>query len=139
MKTIQPRMKNPAMLIPEAMQPLMAFVAAVRKSGVSQRTLDLIHLRASQINGCSFALIWGLESLKRRVRQTIASESFSAVFAVPNPLGTNPLVVSGSANFSEASTTDNDENMLIIRGNPRVADIYLGEFMRLYRHFAFRD
>ena len=29
--------------------------------------------------------------------------------------------------------------MLIIRGNSRVADIYLGEFMRLYRHFAFRD
>jgi hypothetical protein len=26
-----------------------------------------------------------------------------------------------------------------IRGNPRFADIYLGEFMRLYRHFAFRD
>ena len=46
-------MKNPAMLIPEAMQPLMAFVAAVRESGVSQRTLDLVPLRASQINGCS--------------------------------------------------------------------------------------
>jgi phosphatidylserine/phosphatidylglycerophosphate/cardiolipin synthase-like enzyme len=56
-----------------------------------------------------------------------------------DPLGPDPLVVSGSANFSEASTTNNDENMLIIRGNPRVADIYLGEFMRLYRHFAFRD
>ena len=56
-----------------------------------------------------------------------------------DPLGSNPLIVSGSANFSEASTTNNDENMLIIRGNPRVADIYLGEFMRLYRHFAFRD
>ena len=38
-----------------------------------------------------------------------------------------------------ASTEDNDENMLIIRGDKRVADIYLGEFMRLYRHFAFRD
>jgi phosphatidylserine/phosphatidylglycerophosphate/cardiolipin synthase-like enzyme len=49
------------------------------------------------------------------------------------------LVVSGSANFSEASTKDNDENMLIIRGDTRVADIYLGEFMRLYNHFAFRD
>jgi len=56
-----------------------------------------------------------------------------------DPLGANPLVICGSANFSEASTTNNDENMLIIRGNPRVADIYLGEFMRLYRHFAFRD
>jgi len=48
-------------------------------------------------------------------------------------------VVGGTANFSAASTTDNDENMLIIRGDTRVADIYLGEFMRLYRHFAFRD
>jgi len=60
-------------------------------------------------------------------------------YMLVDPLGANPLVVSGSANFSEASTTNNDENMLIIRGNPRVADIYLGEFMRLYRHFAFRD
>jgi phosphatidylserine/phosphatidylglycerophosphate/cardiolipin synthase-like enzyme len=60
-------------------------------------------------------------------------------YMLVDPLGPNPLVVSGSANFSEASTTNNDENMLIIRGNSRVADIYLGEFMRLYRHFAFRD
>ena len=56
-----------------------------------------------------------------------------------NPLSEDPLVVSGSANFSDASTTDNDENMLIIRGDTRVADIYLGEFMRMYSHFAFCD
>ena len=60
-------------------------------------------------------------------------------YMLVDPLGANPLVVSGSANFSAASTTDNDENMLIIRGDKRVADIYLGEFMRLYNHFAFRD
>ena len=60
-------------------------------------------------------------------------------YLLVDPLGANPLVVSGSANFSGPSTTDNDENMLIIRGDARVADIYLGEFMRLYRHFAFRD
>src|SRR5439155_5494840 len=59
-------------------------------------------------------------------------------YMLVDPLGDNPLVVSGSANFSDASTTDNDENMLIIRGNSRGADIYLGDFMRLYRHFAFR-
>jgi hypothetical protein len=28
--------------------------------------------------------------------------------------------------------------MLIIRGDTRVADIYLGEFMRLFNHFYFR-
>ncbi|HEX2149605.1 MAG TPA: phospholipase D-like domain-containing protein [Actinomycetota bacterium] len=56
-----------------------------------------------------------------------------------DPLGPDPIVVTGSANFSAASTTDNDENMLVIRGNKRVAEIYLGEFMRMYNHFAFRE
>ena len=49
------------------------------------------------------------------------------------------VVVVGSANFSAASTLDNDENMLVIRGNTAVADIYLGEFMRLFCHYAFRE
>jgi phosphatidylserine/phosphatidylglycerophosphate/cardiolipin synthase-like enzyme len=56
-----------------------------------------------------------------------------------DPLGPDPIVVTGSANFSASSTTDNDENMLVIRGNKRVAEIYLGEFMRMYNHFAFRE
>jgi len=47
--------------------------------------------------------------------------------------------VTGSANFSEASTRTNDENMLVIKGNTRVADIYLGEYMRLYSHYAYRE
>jgi phosphatidylserine/phosphatidylglycerophosphate/cardiolipin synthase-like enzyme len=56
-----------------------------------------------------------------------------------DPLSKEPTVITGSANFSEASTTTNDENMLVIRGNTRVADIYLGEYMRLYSHYAFRE
>ncbi len=55
-----------------------------------------------------------------------------------DPLGEDPVVVSGSANFSDASTFNNDENMLIIRGDKRSADIYLGEFMRLWQHYLFR-
>lgn len=60
-------------------------------------------------------------------------------FMLIDPLGDDPIVVSGSANFSDASTQKNDENMLITRGDTRVADIYLCEFMRLYNHHAFRD
>jgi phosphatidylserine/phosphatidylglycerophosphate/cardiolipin synthase-like enzyme len=56
-----------------------------------------------------------------------------------DPLSKNPTVISGSANFSDASTVNNDENMLVIKGNTTVADIYLGEFMRLWNHFYFRD
>ncbi len=56
-----------------------------------------------------------------------------------DPLSDNPTVISGSANFSDASTLNNDENMLVIQGNTSVADIYLGEFMRLWQHYYFRD
>jgi len=60
-------------------------------------------------------------------------------FMLVDPLGDKPVVVTGSANFSESSTNENDENMLVIRNEPRVADIYLGEFMRVYSHYAFRE
>ena len=60
-------------------------------------------------------------------------------FMLVDPLSDHPVVVTGSANFSAASTTTNDENMLVIKDNTRVADIYLGEYMRLYSHYAFRE
>lgn len=60
-------------------------------------------------------------------------------FMLIDPLGNDPIVIAGSANFSAASTTDNDENMLVVRGDKRVADIYLGEFMRLWSHHSFRE
>ncbi len=41
--------------------------------------------------------------------------------------------------FSGDSTDTNDENMLVIRGNTMVADIYLTEFFRLWNHYAFRE
>ncbi len=59
-------------------------------------------------------------------------------FMLIDPLSTDPIVITGSANFSDPSTRQNDENMLVIRGSTRVADLYLGEFMRLFNHFEFR-
>jgi phosphatidylserine/phosphatidylglycerophosphate/cardiolipin synthase-like enzyme len=60
-------------------------------------------------------------------------------FMLVDPLSADPIVVTGSANFSEASTEENDENMLVIRGSRRVADIYLTEFNRLFNHYYFRS
>src|SRR5213596_1341986 len=50
---MQARMKNPAMIVPDALQALQTLAAATEKAGVPPRTLALAHLRASQINGCS--------------------------------------------------------------------------------------
>jgi phosphatidylserine/phosphatidylglycerophosphate/cardiolipin synthase-like enzyme len=60
-------------------------------------------------------------------------------FMLVDPLSDDPVVITGSANFSKASTDQNHENMLVIHGDKRVADIYLGEFMRQFTSDAFRD
>ncbi|HKA01218.1 MAG TPA: carboxymuconolactone decarboxylase family protein [Candidatus Solibacter sp.] len=53
------------MLLPEAMQALYALGEASKKGTVPQRTLDLVHLRASQINGCSVCVDMHGRELKR--------------------------------------------------------------------------
>ncbi len=59
-------------------------------------------------------------------------------FLLVDPLGPNPVIVTGSANFSDSSTNNNDENMMIIKGDKRAADIYFTEFNRLFNHYYFR-
>ena len=50
---MQARMQSPAMILPEAMQALYALSKVTENNGVPARTIGLVHLRASQINGCS--------------------------------------------------------------------------------------
>jgi AhpD family alkylhydroperoxidase len=47
------RMPNPAVVIPAAMEALMAVNKAIVGAGVDGKLLALSHLRASQINGCA--------------------------------------------------------------------------------------
>jgi hypothetical protein len=45
---MQARMKNPALILPGAMQAIQALQAATEQGGVPAATLGLVHLRASQ-------------------------------------------------------------------------------------------
>jgi phosphatidylserine/phosphatidylglycerophosphate/cardiolipin synthase-like enzyme len=60
-------------------------------------------------------------------------------FMLVDPLSKAPTVITGSANFSPDSVDTNDENMLVIPGDQRVADIYFTEYMRLFAHYGFRE
>jgi AhpD family alkylhydroperoxidase len=62
---MQPRTKNPAMIIPEAMQAIQALNAATQKGGVPEATLALVHLRTSQINGCSVCVHSGTSHARK--------------------------------------------------------------------------
>lgn len=50
---IQARMTNPAFVVPGAIGALQALGKVVMESGLPPATLGLVHLRTSQINGCS--------------------------------------------------------------------------------------
>jgi len=61
---MQARMTNPALTIPGAMQALQALATAAAKAGLPARTIGLVHLRASQINGCSLCVDMHARELK---------------------------------------------------------------------------
>jgi AhpD family alkylhydroperoxidase len=59
---MQARMTNPAMVLPHAMEAIQGLYKAMSTGGVAQKTLELVHLRASQINGCSACVHAGVTS-----------------------------------------------------------------------------
>lgn len=73
---MQARMKNPAMIVPNAMPALMNLGAAAKKADIPATTALLVVLRASQINGCS----WCTEAHSRELRE--AGESDERIFSV---------------------------------------------------------
>src|SRR5881392_1450438 len=73
---MQTRMSNPATLLPDATNAIQTLLKATRKGGVPEKTLELVHLRASQINGCSFCVDSGARSAKK------ADETDERLFAV---------------------------------------------------------
>ena len=73
---MQARMSNPATILPDAMKGIQNLYKAMSQGGVPQRTLELVHLRVSQINGCSFCVDSGARSAKK------AGETDERLFAV---------------------------------------------------------
>src|SRR5256886_6969336 len=73
---MQTRMSNPATILPDATHAIQALLKATRKGGVPSAVLELVHLRASQINGCSFCVDSGARSAKK------AGETDERLFAV---------------------------------------------------------
>ena len=61
---MQARMTNPAMVL-GAIEPVQALYKAVYNGGVDQATLELVHLRVSQINGCSACVDAGVKGARK--------------------------------------------------------------------------
>ena len=73
---MQARMKNPVMILPDAMKAMFALNKAADVEGLPHVTQKLVHLRASQINGCAFCVEMHARELKQ------AGQSDERIFAV---------------------------------------------------------
>lgn len=73
---MQARLTNPAALLPDAVKGINLIYKAAHSTGLAKSTLDLVHLRASQINGCSACV----DSGARGMRQ--AGETDERLFSV---------------------------------------------------------
>ena len=62
---MQARMKNPVLVLPETLQALLAASNSIKDRGLSENTMDLVHLRVSQINGCSVCTDMGFRKLQK--------------------------------------------------------------------------
>ena len=74
--TVQARMNNPVMVIPDALQPLLKVGEAARKVGLAGNTAEMVHLRAAQINGCGYCVDMHAKALKD------AGETDERIFSV---------------------------------------------------------
>ena len=73
---MQARMDNPATLLPGALPAILDLAKATKQGGVPESTLELVHLRASQINGCSACVYGGIHAARK------AGESDDRLFSV---------------------------------------------------------
>ena len=76
MTPLQPRLQSPDSILPDIRPGIQALVGAVYKSGVARSTLELVHLRVSQINGCAPCIDSGWRTAKK------AGESDERLFNV---------------------------------------------------------
>ena len=55
--TLQARMNHPAFAVPGAFEALQALSKSINETGISPKLVELIALRASQINGCGVCAV----------------------------------------------------------------------------------
>ena len=66
---MEARMKNPVVVLPETLKLIQEIGKHGRATGVPSATLDLVHLRASQINACAVCVDGGVK-LARKAGET---------------------------------------------------------------------
>jgi phosphatidylserine/phosphatidylglycerophosphate/cardiolipin synthase-like enzyme len=84
------------------------------------------------------AAYWAAEVTRAQFLGNIGHAIIHSKVLLVDPLSDEPVVVTGSHNFSGAASGKNDENFVIIRGDKKLAESYLVNVQGAWRHYAAR-
>lgn len=113
--------------------------SAVDVSLVDGRQHQSLHLDVIQPEGIQHPMAHFAEEVTRK--QFLSSVGHAIIHSkvvVIDPFGPDPVVITGSHNFSGSASTKNDENFIIIKGDPALAEAYAVNVMGAYDHYSFR-
>ena len=98
-----------------------------------------LHLDIIQPQGINHSFSYWAEEVSRgSFLRNIGHAIIHSKVVVIDPFSANPVVITGSHNFSVSASSKNDENFVIIRGNARLAQAYAVNIMGAYRHYNWR-
>lgn len=81
---------------------------------------------------------WAAEVMRGQFLHQIGFAIVHSKVIIIDPNGKNPVVITGSHNFSASASQKNDENMAIIKGDHALAKAYAVQVQSVFDHYNFR-
>lgn len=96
--------------------------------------LDIIQPEGIQHPFANFAAEVTHKQFIREVGHAIVHSKVVVI----DPFSADPVVITGSHNFSGAASSKNDENFIIVKGDPALAEAYAVNILGAYAHYRWR-
>ena len=81
---------------------------------------------------------WAVETTHQQFTSNVGYAIIHSKVLVVDPLSDDPIVVTGSHNFSKSASEKNDENFIVVRGDKALAEAYAVNVESAYHHYAGR-
>jgi phosphatidylserine/phosphatidylglycerophosphate/cardiolipin synthase-like enzyme len=98
-----------------------------------------LHLDIIQPEGVQHALAkFAAEVTHKQFLAGIGHAIIHSKVVVIDPFSPDPVVITGSHNFSASASSKNDENFIIVRGDHVLAEAYAVNILAAYQHYRWR-
>ncbi len=81
---------------------------------------------------------WMVEGSRGKFNSAVGWAITHSKVLVVDPFGADPIVVTGSHNFSKSASESNDENFVVIRNHRKLAEAYAVNCIQTYNHYRWR-